>query len=77
MRYIEENLGGEINFEEMSRIAFYSQFHFLQRKLSIATVMISEENNKTFPKYALDKKANILYYEYKFTHKKEMCYATN
>ena len=62
MRYIEENLMGEIDFEEMSRIACCSEYHFRRmfsflagmplgeyirrRKLSIAAVLLNEEDNK-------------------------------
>lgn len=62
MRYIEENLMGEIEFDEMSRIACCSEYHFRRmfsflsgmplgeyirrRKLSIAAVLLNEEDNK-------------------------------
>lgn len=62
MRYIEENLMGEIDFDEMSRIACCSEYHFRRmfsflagmplgeyirrRKLSIAAVLLNEEDNK-------------------------------
>ena len=65
MRYIEENLTGEIDFDEMARIACCSEYHFRRmfsflagmplgeyirrRKLSIAAVMLNEEdNNKNY-----------------------------
>ena len=62
MKYIEENLMGEIDFDEMSRIACCSEYHFRRmfsflsgmplgeyirrRKLSIAAVLLNEEDNK-------------------------------
>ncbi len=62
MRYIEQNLMGEIEFDEMSRIACCSEYHFRRmfsflsgmplgeyirrRKLSIAAVLLNEEDNK-------------------------------
>lgn len=62
MKYVEENLMGEIDFDEMSRIAYCSEYHFRRmfsflagmplgeyirrRKLSVAAVMLSEKNNK-------------------------------
>lgn len=62
MRYIEENLMGEIDFDEMSRIACCSEYHFRRmfsflagmplgeyirrRKLSIGAVLLNEGDNK-------------------------------
>lgn len=62
MKYVEENLMGEIDFDKMSRIAYCSEYHFRRmfsflsgmplgeyirrRKLSVAAVMLSEKNNK-------------------------------
>ena len=62
MRYIEENLIGEISFDEMSRIACCSEYHFRpmfsflagmplgeyirRRKLTIAAVLLYVEDNK-------------------------------
>ena len=62
MRYIEENLMGEIDFGEMSRIACCSEYHFRRmfsflagmplgeyirrRKLSIAAILLDVDENK-------------------------------
>ncbi len=69
MRYIEENLTGEIDFDEMARIACCSEYHFRRmfsflagmplgeyirrRKLSIAAVMLNEEDNNKIIDIAL------------------------
>ncbi len=62
MKYIEENLMGEIDFDEMSRIACCSEYHFRRmfsflarmplgeyirrRKLSIAAILLNLEESK-------------------------------
>lgn len=62
MKYIEENLMGEIDFDEMSRIACCSEYHFRRmfsflagmplgeyirrRKLSLAAVLLNNQDNK-------------------------------